>query len=197
MSPPTPGTRPTGLLCGPNPFSEDAVIASLEKRGCGATAAHHGRGGEDAGGSVGAADRRDLQVLQPETLVRHLSHRACPPSPSASMPGGGADSKLAFSLPTTVQSALCTRTATNRWRHGAAHSPIKSCASASAHPYFSAYQRREKVPAPSANPCRPQLAFPPCLLPFANRSAPFRPTASQSGVRSIPPLRSFAEAGRS
>jgi hypothetical protein len=31
MSPPTPGTRPTGLLRGPNPFSEDAVIASLEK----------------------------------------------------------------------------------------------------------------------------------------------------------------------
>lgn len=52
-------------------------------------------------------------------------------------------------------------------------------------------------PVPSANPCRPQLAFPPCRLPFTNRSGSFWPTASQSGVRSSPPWRSFAEAGLS
>lgn len=59
-----------------------------------------------------------MQVLQPEALVRHLPRRACPPSPSARMPGGGADSRPAFSLPATVQSALRARPETNRRSSG-------------------------------------------------------------------------------
>lgn len=197
MSPPTPGTRPTGLLCGPNPFSEDAVIASLEKRGCGATAAHHGRSGEDAGGSVGAADRRDLQVLQPETLVRHLSHRACPPFPfrQYARRRGGLKTGLQPTHYCPISAVYSdSHQSLAPWGRSPTNQELRLCVG----PSLLLRLPTQRESTSSFRQSLPATASFPSLSPsFCQSQCPFRPTASQSGVRSIPPLRSFAEAGRS
>uniref|UniRef100_A0ABI7YI48 Protein MIS12 homolog n=2 Tax=Felis catus TaxID=9685 RepID=A0ABI7YI48_FELCA len=168
------------------PVSRGPARIQRGQREAGAAAAHHSGGGEDAGGGVGAADRWDLQVLQPEALVRHLPHRRLPPHFPfrQSAPAAGRGRR---GLPPNQRRAPGPPPIARALRK--AHRPTASCVSAGPRPAAPptsppTSRRGVSVPVPSTNPRRPQLAFPPGPFPGLSEARPR--AAGQSGARRRP-----------